>query len=187
MSCLSFSVCLAVSLSLSLSLSLSSRQVSNVSLKVHGQETVTVDRLSLRHTVDGRDDLIVGAAFQELKCRQAACMLPTGAVRDREEGFLVTVQGATVRVDTSELQIAHAMDGLMLEVQAMIGVLLTLPGRWIPESSDFRRVSGISRAYWGLGGGGAGGGGGGGRGEKGGKGAGRPRRGTSGLHWHCLP
>ena len=56
------------------------------------------------------------AAFKELKCRQIACMLPTDSIRDREEGFVVAMSGATVRVAAAPRYWCHQRDGQVYDL-----------------------------------------------------------------------
>jgi hypothetical protein len=62
------------------------------------------------------------------------------------EGFLVHVCGASVRVGT-KFDIADAVADIMVHTSALATALLSLPGRWIPDSPAFRRLFRSSTTY----------------------------------------
>lgn len=110
----------------------------------------------VRHTVDCRNDVILGEAIEELRARRHSCRQhPTPssphpppassalAMADDllagMEGQLVSVRGVTARID-HHLPLGIMLDLLALEAQALITRLQSLPARWVPAHDDFARL-----------------------------------------------
>jgi len=120
--------------------------VGNCSAAIGGTPLVSLDQLSLQRTLDNNPNLIVGAALKELRARQFAVAQAhpaspshsssSGAGR---EGFRVALSGCTVRMDVRSA-LADSVANKALVAQAMVAALMKLPGRWIPDSSAFRRL-----------------------------------------------
>lgn len=120
-----------------------------------GCSTLFVTVMSLRQTVDRRQDLVIGDIVAELKARLAAvqgrgleeevgdepAQLVTGTA-----GQLVELQGLTIRLGYSNLALADTLDQAYLQAMALVDAFISLPAKWIPDIPSFSRL--FRRPIW---------------------------------------
>jgi len=112
---------------------------------LQGCPILFVSSLGLRHTVDHRDDVLIGDAIWELKERLAAnnhVGLEAASVElielvDGLEGQMVDLDTLTIRVGYKDLELAELLDQAFLIGMATLSTLVEMPAKWIPDQPKF--------------------------------------------------
>lgn len=119
----------------------------DVVVQLDARECASISRITVRHTVDRRRDMTLGALGLALRSIEAALGAPqvrsdTGRCSERgnhgaaelvnavstgEEGFLITVHGVHIGVP-HDMQPGVVVDVVSSHVAAMVAVLSSLPG-----------------------------------------------------------
>ena len=118
----------------------------DVTVHLDGREFASVERITVRHTVDRRRDMTLGALGLALRSIEASTHTPArssarvmredaaagvGNVVDATctgvEGFLISVHGVRVGIP-HDMRPSHVVDAVATHVSAMVTVLCTLPG-----------------------------------------------------------
>jgi hypothetical protein len=81
-----------------------------------------------------------------LLAKEAISSLVPAGGQGGHEGFLIELNCLNVRVST-RFRIADTVADEAVQMQALVSAMLSLPGRWIPDGDDFKRLFRSSTTY----------------------------------------
>lgn len=107
-------------------------QFHGVSVSLDGSTTIDLARMEVRHTVDRRDDMTIGAlglllreAVQRSGCLPAGATTHCHTIESGEEGFMIAVEGVKVSIPY-KAQLGSAVECLAIHVGALVEMMTSL-------------------------------------------------------------